>query len=330
MNFPNHPAIQASTLVPAEDTTTMAAPKLALAGATGLLGTPLLDALLSASYDVLVLTRSGSSSSSSLPKSPNLTVQSVDYKDEASLTKVLKDNSISIVISTLGVPALGDQLNLINAAFASGTVTRFIPSEFGSDTSNPNNVDLPVYAGKVASRKRLEELSSQNPNFTYTIFYNQLFLDSGLTSGFIINPKTHTARIYEGGDVPVSVTRLSTIAKGVVGVLAHLNETQNRNVYVHDAVTTQNKLIDMVKSIDGKEWELTHLDTKTSTKESFAELQKENPDVGKAMYGFLPAAIYGEGSGGSFEGKTDNKLLGLEALSEEELRDVVVGIIKGQ
>ncbi len=253
-------------------------------------------------------------------------MKEVDYKDSKSIGPVLK--GVDVVISTLGAPALGDQMNLINAAFEAG-VQRFIPSEFGSDTAHPKNSSLPVYGGKVASADRLKELSSENPKFTYTLVNNGAFFDSGLQNGFTIDPATHTTRIFNGGDVPFSVTRLSTVANAVTNLLDHLDETKNRGVYIHDTVVTQNQLVGIVKDIDGKEWDLTPVDSQQLQKDSYEELKKPSPDFGKAMMGFLPSAIYGEGSGGDFTGKTDNELLGVKGMSKAEVREMIRGIVEG-
>jgi nucleoside-diphosphate-sugar epimerase len=306
----------------------MAPVKVALAGATGLLGFPILKALLAANHPVVVLTRKGSDSKSKLPSSSLIAVHEVDYKSASSIVPALKD--VTVVICTLGSLAVGEQIPLVDAAASAG-VKRFIPSEFGSDTTNPQNSHLPVYGGKVATQKHLQELSSQNPNFTYTFFLNNLFFDSGVSSGFIINPTSHTATLYDGGNVPISVTRLSTIASALVSLIDNaLDETKNRSVFIHDTVTTQNALIDIVKSIDNKPWNTTVVDSAKLRDESFAELGKPNPDFGKAMVGFLPIAIYGKEGGGNFEGKTDNKLLGVKEMRKQEVVEMVRGIVEGK
>jgi hypothetical protein len=57
-----------------------------------------------------------------------------DYKDVTALTKILEDNNVHTVISTLfmspNAAGLLEQ-NLIWAADASKTTKRFVPSEFG-------------------------------------------------------------------------------------------------------------------------------------------------------------------------------------------------------
>jgi hypothetical protein len=305
----------------------MAPLKVALAGGTGTLGSPILRALLAASISTLLLTRPDSKAS--VPPDPNLTIKAIDYDDIPSLTKLLKDEDVTVVVSTLNPQGFSAQTNLITASVDAGTVMRFIPSEFGSDTTNPNNATLPVYAGKVSAAKNLESLASQHPHFSYTLFCNNLFFDWGLINAFILDPVKHEGKVYNGGDVKSSATRLATIGKGIVGVVTHLEETKNKTVYIHDTAITQNGLIQMVKLIDGKEWSTTRADTEQVKKESYDELKKDNPDFGKAMYGFLPSAVWGEGSGADFSGKTWNKLFGIPEMSEAEVKDLLEKILKG-
>jgi len=295
--------------------------KVAVAGATGNLGLPLVKVLLAAGYSVTVLTRKGSDSAAKLPKASNINVVEVDYTSVPSLTEVLKGHTA--VVSTLATTSVGSQNPLIDAAVAAG-VSRFIPSEFGSDTLNPKSAALPVFKYKVETQKYLEAAASKNPSFTYTFICNGPFLDWGLKVGFIVNFTKHSATVFNGGDVPFSATNLETIGQAVVGVIQHPAETANRAVYIQDALVTQNQLIQYAKDKDGVEWDITHKSTEKTREESFAELAK-GPDgnVGGAMIGFLTSAIFGEGYGGDYTGHLDNELLGLKGLTDAEVRSLV-------
>ncbi|KAJ0357243.1 hypothetical protein COL154_010286 [Colletotrichum chrysophilum] len=58
----------------------------------------------------------------------------VDYEDVESLVKVLDSHNIETIVSAISMhsePSFKSQLNLIDAAEASKTTRRFIPSEFG-------------------------------------------------------------------------------------------------------------------------------------------------------------------------------------------------------
>jgi len=297
----------------------MAPIKVALAGATGNVGLPILDALLEANHPVVVLTRKDSSNNSKLPNSSNITVKEVDYNSVSELTAALED--VKVVVSTLATAVVGAQDPLIDASIAAG-VERFLPSEFGSDTVNPNTSKLPVFKYKVDTQKYLESKVKENPNFSYTLLITGPFFDWGLKVGFILNPAKHTGTLYNGGDAKFSTTTLASIGKAVVGVVANLSETKNKAVYVHDTVTTQNQLIAYAKEKDGKEWDTTTKDTKELYEESMKELQGGG-DIGKAMVGFILSGIFGgEETGGHYEGRDQSELLGVKRMSESEVKAV--------
>jgi uncharacterized protein YbjT (DUF2867 family) len=281
---------------------------VALAGAAGNLGPAILSQLLAANFTVTVLTRQ-QSSPSAFP--PTVKVTPVDYTSLDSLTTALRGQDA--VVSTLASRAIDVQTRLIDAALAAG-VQRFIPSEFGSDTRNPLARKLPVYADKVKVQEYLVQKAAHSDTFTYTCIFNGAFLDWCLKAGILPGKE-----MYDGGDRPFSTTRTSTIGKAVVGVLQHPEETRNGYVYVHEAVVTQKQLAGLA----GKDaWEAEDVRTAVLEREAYAELGKKEPDFGKAMFGFIKRAVWGEGYGGVFA-KADNELLGIEMMSEQELQAVV-------
>ena len=299
-------------------------PSVALAGATGNLGPAILTSLLSASIPTTVLTRP--SSASKIPSGP--TIREVDYTSHESLVVALQ--GIDVVVSNLGFTDLfTNQKALIDAAVEAG-VKRFIPSEFGSDTANPLVRKLPVFADKVKVQEYLESVVEKNPGFSYTYLYTNSFLDWQLSIGLIVNLKEHTATLYDGGDVPFSATRLSTVGKAVVSIVKdHLEDSENRNLYVHDTVLTQKKLIEIAKRIDGEEWTTTELATADAEKSSYELLNSGDlVKIANSPYGFIFRATWGEGYGGDYTHKNNNELLGIPTLSDEELNKFVEGIIK--
>lgn len=300
--------------------------KVALAGASGQLGAHILKHLLAANHPVVVLTRAGSDSKSKLPTSPLITVAEVDYASADSITPHL--SGVHTVIAAVGSAAIAQQTNLIVAA-ASAHVTRFIPSEFGCDTLNLQASKLPVYGGKVAVQDQLKALAAPaDATLSYTLFYNQAFLDSGLTNGFIADVPNHKVNLYDDGDTPFSATRLDTIGRGVAAVLRNLDATKNRAVYVHDVVTTQNEVVELVKAKDGQAWSVAPVDLATLVKDCYAELGKEKPDFGTAMVGFVRQAAFGKGWGCDFSGRTDNDLLGIEGMGKEEWKEYLLSFVK--
>jgi NmrA-like family len=313
--------------------TTMAStsPRIAVAG-VGSLGLPIVLALLNASYRVTVLTRSPTTSKPGLPQdNANLTFATVDYASVPSLTSALKDHLG--VVSTITTASVHEQEPLIEAALAAG-VQRFIPSEFGCDTTHPLVAALPVFSGKVATQKLLADaVSRSDGKFSYTLFMNVAFFDWGLKYGFLLDPKNRKATIYDGGDVEFSTTTLASIAKGIVGVFEHLEETKNKVVRVYDTVITQNKLLRIAQKLSGtsdKDWELKQGSTEENLKGGLETLQsgKASPEeIGGLMVGFIFVGLFKEGYGGDLSGKSDNELLGLKALTEKEVEDIVAGFV---
>ena len=213
------------------------------------------------------------------------------------------------------------QTNVINAAIAAG-VKRFIPSEFGSDTTNPKARVLPVYRDKVAAEDYLEIKASEGA-ITYTLVYNGAFLDWGLMVGFLVNLQGKSAELYDGGDRPFSTSTTSTVGKAVAGVLSHYEETKNRAVYVHDAITTQKKLVALGEKLMGSKFDVKTVKTAELESAAYVELGKESPDP-NLWFSFIKRAVWGEGFGGDFK-KTDNALLGIKGLSESEIEGVAAG-----
>ncbi|KAK9247027.1 NmrA-like family-domain-containing protein [Lipomyces tetrasporus] len=301
---------------------------VALVGATGNLGPAILKALLAASLKTTVLTRVGSAHK--IPVSAGsetlLKVLEVDYNSHTSLVSAL--DTVDVVVSTLGFTDLFSIQKKIIDASLDAHVSRFIPSEFGNDSANPLVRQLPLYGDKIKTQEYLEGKVAQNPSFSYTMCYSNSFLDWQLQIGFMVNLKDHTATLYDGGDVPFSATRLSTIGKAVVAVIENLDATRNEHVYFHDAAVTQNQLIEIAKRIDGKEWSTNVVSTADVEKKAYEMLKSSDPaEVGNAALGFIARACWGAGYGGDFSGKTSNKLLGIPEMSSEDLEKLVSEII---
>lgn len=285
---------------------------VAVAGASGNLGPAILNALLAAgTFDVTVLTRQGSQA-----KFPSgVKVVTVDYSSLESLTNAFHGQDA--VVSTLASMALSTQTLMVDAAIAAG-VKRFIPSEFGSDTYNVKSRALSVFSSKVAIQDYLEQKCKES-SLTYTPIINMAFFDWGLQMGLFLNFKERKASLYDGGDRPFSVTRLSAIGAAVVGVLKHPNETKNRPVYVHEAVVTQNQVVKIVEEADpSKKWDTQVVSTEKLEKDAYENFNAFN---------FLFRAIFGQGYGGELT-KVDNELLGVEMMSAEEVKKLVEAYVE--
>ncbi|KAL8828194.1 MAG: hypothetical protein Q9191_002733 [Dirinaria sp. TL-2023a] len=304
--------------------------KVALAGATGNLGPAILDALVSAGFRVTVLTRQ--TTPPNLPSS--VTVRQVDYTSLDSLTLALQGQDA--VVSSLpslassfpnnGSTNNNEQLLLVEAAAKAG-IKRFLPSEFGANTSSHEKTrSLPIFQPKVAVQDALKEQASSNPDgMSYTLIHTGLFLDWSFMIGFLMKTKEKSINLYNGGDGVFSTTTLGSIGKAVVGVLRNLDATKNRAVFVQDIATTLKDLLAKAKKATGggsEGWKEQIVAVDEVLANAWEELRKDKPNPGVFIFNFIIACVWGEDFGGHFQ-KLDNDLLGMKQLSDDELQAIV-------
>ncbi|KAJ5497699.1 RTA-like protein [Penicillium expansum] len=231
--------------------------------ASGNLGPTVLSELLDAGLTVTVLTRQNSNKTFD----PRAQVEKVDYESLESLKAALAGNEV--VVNTLG---------------------RFLPSEYGSDTTYPNAAKLQIFADKIAVQEHLKEVSQQS-GLGYSILINGPFLDWGL--------------------------KIGGVGKAVVGIVNDLSATKNSIVFVNEATVSQKELL----ALSGKHVETKSVQTSEIEQEAFAELGKPAPNPGVFVFGFLRRAIFGEGLGSLFDSKKlSNDLFGKKILSKEDLQ----------
>ncbi|KAE8147076.1 putative isoflavone reductase [Aspergillus avenaceus] len=289
----------------------MAATKVVLAGASGNLGPAVLKELLDAGLEVTIFTRQNSNKTFD----SRAKVAAVNYDSVDALKAALSGQEV--VVDTLAPLDLGLHLRLIDASVAAG-VTRFIPSEFGADTTNALAAKLPVYGNKVAVQEHLKRVSAES-DLSYTLVLTGAFLEFGLQTGFLVN-LAGPAELYDGGEGQVSISSLPGIGQAVVGVVRNLDKTRNETVYVSQVNASQKELLGW----SGKRVETKVVRTEDLERLSYEEIKKPQPDLMVFAVGLLRRAIFGEGYGGLFDSeKLSNELLGVRSFTEEEVREIV-------
>lgn len=148
-----------------------------------------MQALVQNGFKVQALTRSG-------PTHPAYAsmIKQVNYRDRAALRSILEGQDA--VVSCLGDTHACTQAQeeLIKAAVEVG-VQRFIPSEFGSDTTNAYVRNLPFFRHKIRHHDLLADASARRRDFSYTILITGLLLDWCLsTVPCIINVGARSAQ----------------------------------------------------------------------------------------------------------------------------------------
>ncbi|PSR84922.1 Leucoanthocyanidin reductase [Actinidia chinensis var. chinensis] len=139
--------------------------RVLIVGATGFIGQFVAEASLGAGRATYLLARPLDISSSKAKTIKNLqdkgaiiTHQGV-IDDQEFMEKTLKENEIDVVISAVGGGNILDQLTLVRAIKAVGTVKRFLPSEFGHDVDRADPVEpgLTMYNEKRLVRRLIED-----------------------------------------------------------------------------------------------------------------------------------------------------------------------------
>jgi uncharacterized protein YbjT (DUF2867 family) len=290
--------------------------KVALAGASSDVGRGFLQALLDADFEVTVLTRAGSNTT--FPSS--VKTVNVDYTSIANLTEALKGQDA--LVSNLGAAAFDLQANLIDAVVAA-KVKRFIPSDFGSDMMNPRARTLPVFAPKI----KIDELTAEKlkgTESTWTIVFNNAFLDWGIEHKMLMDLSNKKFMMIDGGVRPFTTTPVPLVGKAIAHVLKRADETAGKVVRIQGIAITQKRLLEIAQGVVGKEgWTIDEFASEALEKNSYEKLNENPQDVMGWMMGFLARAIYGEGYGGDFTENNDNKLLGLEELSENDVEEII-------
>jgi uncharacterized UPF0146 family protein len=134
----------------------------------GNLGPSVVKELLDANFNITALTRIGSTANFH----PHTKVVATNYSPQ-SLREIFEGQDA--VISLVGAAGLDEQKNIIDVAAQVG-VTRFIPSEFGNDTTQPENLRLvPLYGQKKEVVDYLK--TKQSAGMTWTAVINGCLLD---------------------------------------------------------------------------------------------------------------------------------------------------------
>ncbi|KAI4368985.1 hypothetical protein MLD38_017480 [Melastoma candidum] len=139
--------------------------RVLIVGATGFIGRFVAEASISSGRPTYLLVRPGTSG---CPSKSNVVKVLQDkgamilhglVNDKELMEKLLRDYEIEIVISAVGGKNLLDQLNLVEAIKAVGTIKRFLPSEFGHDVDKADPVEpgLQMYVEKRRARRLVEE-----------------------------------------------------------------------------------------------------------------------------------------------------------------------------
>ncbi|CAN9221821.1 unnamed protein product [Alternaria alternata] len=157
----------------------------------GLLGSSVLTALVDAGFKVTLLGRP-MNRKDGLPVGAKFAV--VDYNSIDSLEAAFRGQDA--IVSTVGMEAIPGQKLVIDAAIKAG-VKRFIPSDFGALTTDPNASHFPHHRGMIDIQNYLHAKADAGL-IEYTILFVGAFTEF-LGSDLLIDWQHKRVEIWGGG-----------------------------------------------------------------------------------------------------------------------------------
>lgn len=299
---------------------------VAVAGGSGLLGRHIVAALCRAKFHVTVLTRSGSSAAVSRTSKRI----EVDYSSEASILKVLQGIDALVICVTSN--AVQVQPLLFDSAVKAG-VKHIIPSEYGV-IQHDAKARLNPAIKPVTDLQELLQDKEREGGFTYTIVACGAFLQWTVNTPLVLEWEKHSVSRWDGGNEPLSSTRLQTVGSAVAKVLQDTASHRNRVVKIHETVITQNKWLELAKRTDPfVQWSVVNVDSEQILAERMTELQKPENQAAEVLsevnMGVLVALTWGRNYTTAFT-DVENDRLGIKMMSDSEIEDIIAQRMKGK
>ncbi|KAH8812110.1 NmrA-like family protein [Xylogone sp. PMI_703] len=202
-------------------------------GASGNMGPYVLSSLKEFGFHISVVTRPSSS---------------VSFPPDVTVHKILLIAAIDVAI----------QKKVIDAAVTAG-VRRFLPSEYGGDTSLPEIEKFTAFAG--GKKEVLAYLKSKEVNgLAWTAIYTGPFFDWLLNTGRGLmgwELEKSKATVFDSGDRRVDWTNVTTIGRAIASVLKHLEVTRNQQVFINSFQLTQNQVVAAIERLLGKKLDIS-------------------------------------------------------------------------
>ncbi|TLD17852.1 uncharacterized protein PgNI_00673 [Pyricularia grisea] len=298
--------------------------RVAHAGAAGSLGATVFKALIDAGFEVTALVRTaGKLPSEHAGKYKEVVV---DFSSVASLTDALRGQDA--LVSTVGAAGLAGQEQLVQAAVAAG-VKRILPSEYGCDISQPATHGLMPFLDKIKIVALVEGEAAKNPQLTYTLVTNNIFLDWCLEFGLLGDLRTKKATTVDGGSDRGSLTRLGTVAAAVVAVLRNPDLTANQRVRVHDGALSHNEVLEAIKEVTGADGWVVDDEKSPDVKAKSDQALAKGVFEPWVFVGYIRTTAFSPAAKADFTGRTWNAKLGLKEYSPEETKGLIKDIVKG-
>ncbi|KIW11784.1 hypothetical protein PV08_09056 [Exophiala spinifera] len=310
-----------------------AAPKrLLIFGATGLIGTYIVNAIVQnkAHFDRIAIFTSPSTVESKADQIESLKKEGVEVVvgDITNADDVVKAyQGIDTVISAVGRNVIGNQVELVKLADQSPSVRRFFPSEYGTDIEyGPQSATEKPHQLKLKVRAALRECKNLDHTYVVTGPYAEFFLshNPSFTEAGTFDVKNRTAKLIGDENVKISFTTMRDVGKLVVHALLKPEASRNKALRVNSFTATNSQILhEFEKQTGGEPWKVSYI--------SLDDLKKKEQEAWEAGAPFATAftlkRIWGEG--GTLYEKRDNHLIDAED-DMDSLETAVANAIKAQ
>ncbi|GMG11283.1 unnamed protein product [Aspergillus oryzae] len=294
---------------------------IVLVGATGTLGSHILQALLdTTAHHISVIIRPGNGG----VFDDRVFVNRVDLDDETSLARCLVGQDVLII--TLSPESYAKQTSLIRAA-AAARVQYIVPTEFGSDPTHERlNREIGLAEMQKPFRALIEELGVSS----WIGVVNGLFFDFNVRNGFWgLDIRNRKVTFYDDGQVKINTSTLSWIAISLARFFSmpdeFIRQHQNDWIYFSSFLVSQRDVFESAKRMTGTteaDWEVVCVNSKVAALE--AKNCMEDGDH-MAVFSLLFALTFQEGFGSDFSDRViDYAAMGL---SPPTLDTAVKGLV---
>lgn len=311
--------------------TTSKGRKIAVVGASGNLGSHIVDALLSKTIHTVTAISRDSSSSSGKSFPDGVIVKRGDYDNQDFLLSALRGQDVVILVPMIMV--LDSQIPFINAAAKAG-VPWVIPCEFASDNKHEKlNQELDLMTRKNKYREQIDQLGVSSwigvvngPWFDWSFKMTYW----GTTKNYWgLDFPAKKAIQFDNGNVKMNTTTVAKTAQGVAALLSvsdqRLADFKKEFVYFSSFHITQREILQSVLRATGdkeSDWTIESVSAEAEAEEAKEAIKNGNPMKNVEL---LWATLARESYGGDYQSKVKlDQELGLE---QEDLDSVVKKLV---
>ncbi|KAL3697210.1 hypothetical protein R1sor_011286 [Riccia sorocarpa] len=270
-------------------------------GATGYIGPYLVRASVKLGHPTFILVRSPTPSDPAkahLIKSfqdSGITVLKGDVDDRESLLAALRQ--VDVVISSVSGGALASQVKILEAAKETGTIKRFIPSEFGNDVDKLE-IDFKILEGVFQTKRDVRrEIEKSGIPYTFVIpgGYAGYFV-ANLANDNVSAPPRDKVTIWGDGTTKAILNTEEDIATYAI---KSVDDPRAANKYLHirpkENILSQGEVVALWEKKIGHTLEKTLV-----SKEELKKIIEETPFPANALHA-IRYSIFIKGDQTSFQ-----------------------------